>query len=141
MIEQRICQEGKYEQLFIATHNLDFLKYLRRIKGVETDQSIGTVSEENRKVGYYLIQRSDSISTIKKMPRYLSQFLTEFNFLFEQIYKCATVTHIDDTNVSSFYNFSNNARKFLEIYTFYKFPSPTYHLAEQLKTFWGRVNA
>lgn len=34
-------------------------------------------------------------------------------------------------------NFGNNARKFLEIYTFYKFPSPKYSLDEQLKIFWG----
>ncbi|MBJ8444169.1 AAA family ATPase [Acinetobacter bereziniae] len=137
LIEQKICQERKYEQLFISTHNLDFLKYLRRIKGVESDNSISTVKEQNRKASYFLIQRNDSISTIKQMPIYLSKFLTEFNFLFDQIYKCATVTHIDDTNFSLFYNFGNNARKFLEIYTFYKFPSPKYSLDDQLKVFWG----
>lgn len=137
LIERRICQDKKYEQLFISTHNLDFLKYLRRIKGVETDNSIVNVKEQNRKSSYFLIQRNDSSSTIKQMPIYLSKFLTEFNFLFDQIYKCATVTHIDDSNYSLFYNFGNNARKFLEIYTFYKFPSPKYSLDEQLKIFWG----
>ena len=137
LIEQRICQDKKYGQLFISTHNLDFLKYLRRIKGVESDNSINTVKEQNRKASYFLIQRNDSISTIKEMPIYLSKFLTEFNFLFDQIYKCATVTNIDDTNFTLFYNFGNNARKFLEIYTFYKYPSPKYSLDKQLKVFWG----
>ena len=29
---------------------------------------------------------------------------------------------VDDTNYTSFYNFANNARKFFEIYLYYKFP-------------------
>lgn len=137
LIEEKICKEKKYSQLFISTHNLEFLKYLRRISGVDPDGSIATVQEHKRKAGYYLIQRHDSFSTIRKMPIYLSKFLTEFNFLFEQIYKCATVSNIDDSNFHIFYNFGNNARKFLEIYTFYKFPSASYQLDSQLKTFWG----
>lgn len=137
LIEERICNEKKFLQLFISTHNLEFLKYLRRINGAEPDRSIGFSKEENRKASYYLIQRHDSFSTIRQMPIYLSKFLTEFNFLFDQIYKCATVNQIDDSNFHLFYNFGNNARKFLEIYTFYKFPSPTYQLDAQLKNFWG----
>lgn len=137
LIEEKICKDQKFLQLFISTHNIEFLKYLRRIKGVETDNSIGQVGEQKRKAGYFLIQRHDNFSTIRQMPLYLSKFLTEFNFLFDQIYKCATVNQIDDSNFYLFYNFGNNARKFLEIYTFYKFPSPTYQLDAQLKTFWG----
>ena len=137
LIEEKICKDKKYSQLFISTHNLEFLKYLRRITGAEQDRSIGFVKEENRKASYYLIQRHDNFSTIKEMPLYLSKFLTEFNFLFDQIYKCATVNQIDDSNFHIFYNFGNNARKFLEIYTFYKFPSSKYQLDTQLKAFWG----
>jgi len=137
LIEEKICKEKKFSQLFISTHNIEFLKYLRRIQGVESDNAIGQVGELKRKAGYFLIQRHDNFSTIRQMPLYLSKFLTEFNFLFDQIYKCATVDQIDDSNFHIFYNFGNNARKFLEIYTFYKFPSPTYQLDNQLKTFWG----
>lgn len=137
LIEEKICKDQKFLQLFISTHNIEFLKYLRRIKGVETDNSIGQVREQNRKASYFLIQRYDNFSTIRQMPLYLSKFLTEFNFLFDQIYKCATINQIDDSNFHLFYNFGNNARKFLEIYTFYKFPSSTYQLDAQLRTFWG----
>ena len=137
IIEEKICSDQKFLQLFISTHNVEFLKYLRRIKGVETDNSIGQIGEPKRKASYFLIQRHDNFSTIRQMPLYLSKFLTEFNFLFDQIYKCATVNQIDDSNFHLFYNFGNNARKFLEIYTFYKFPSPTYQLDAQLKVFWG----
>lgn len=137
LIEEKICKDKKFLQLFISTHNLEFLKYLRRITGVDDDKAIVNVGDQKRKAGYFLIQRSDSFSTIRKMPLYLSKFLTEFNFLFDQIYKCATVNQINDSNFHLFYNFGNNARKFLEIYTFYKFPSPTYQLDTQLKAFWG----
>lgn len=137
LIEERICKEKKFSQLFISTHNLEFLKYLRRLTGATPDGSIGLVKEEKRQAGYFLIQRHDNFSIIRQMPLYLSKFLTEFNFLFDQIYKCATVTQIDDSNFHLFYNFGNNARKFLEIYTFYKFPSPSYKLDSQLESFWG----
>lgn len=137
LIEDKICKQRKYKQLFISTHNLEFLKYLRRITGAESDRSIGFAAEANRKASYYLIQRLGSISTIREMPIYLSKFLTEFNYLFDQIYRCATATHIDDSTHHLFYNFGNNARKFLEIYTFYKFPSPKYSLDKQLIDFWG----
>lgn len=137
LIEDKICKNKKYEQLFISTHSLEFLKYLRRITDVGSDDSIATVGKKNRKSSYYLIQRNDYISTIKRMPLYLSKFITEFNFLFEQIYKCATVKNIDDSNYTLFYNFANNARKFLEIYTFYKFPSPFSKSDLMLKGFWG----
>ena len=137
LIEDRICKEKKFSQLFISTHNLEFLKYLRRITGAQEEGSIITVGEAARKASYFLIQRHDYFSTIRQMPIYLSKFLTEFNFLFDQIYKCATVTQIDDSNFHIFYNFGNNARKFLEIYTFYKFPSPSYKLDTRLESFWG----
>ena len=137
LIEEKVCKGKKFSQLFISTHNIEFLKYLRRIEGVESDNAIGQVGEQKRKAGYFLIQRHDNFSTIRQMPLYLSKFLTEFNFLFDQIYKCATTNQIDDSNFHIFYNFGNNARKFLEIYTFYKFPSPKYQLDSQLKAFWG----
>lgn len=47
---------------------------------------------------------------------------TEFNYLFEQIFLCSEVNSIEDSNYVLLYNFANNARKFLEIYLFYKFP-------------------
>lgn len=56
------------------------------------------------------------------MPKYLEEYVTEFNYLFKQIYECANVKEINDTNYSIFYNFGNNARKFLEIHLYYKFP-------------------
>lgn len=138
LIEEKICKPKLYGQLFISTHSLEFLKYLRKITGVPQDREmVQSHAKGYRKSGYYFIQRVDKNSYIKQMPLYMSKYVTEFNYLFEQIYKCAVTEVIDDSNYTIFYNFANNARKFLEIYTFYKFPSPTSSEKERLIKFWG----
>jgi wobble nucleotide-excising tRNase len=101
-----------YKQLFISTHNLDFLKYLKRL-------SRARKKEESR---YFLVDKiSEEESKIRVMPDYLKNYVTEFNYLFHQIYKC---TQIENSNAEHecFYNFGNNLRKFLEAYLFYKYP-------------------
>lgn len=127
LLRAEIVEASKYEQLFISTHNLDFLKYLKRLTGKEND----------RNVRYFLIKRKDRISTIEKMPNYLQKYVTEFNFLFHEIYKCSKIETIDDSNYTCFYNFGNNARKFLEILMFYYYPDETKQL-EKLEKFFGK---
>lgn len=99
----------RYEQLFISTHNLEFLKYLKRLTRPGKDS-------EN-----FLITRKESSSTIGLMPHYLRNYVTELNYLFGEIFCCA-----DDANAAkhfhSFYNFGNNLRKFLEAFLFFKYP-------------------
>ena len=70
------------------------------------------------------------------MPLYLHAHITEFNYLFKQVYDCATISTIDDTNYTVFYNFGNNARKFLELYLYYKYPDETKD-EEKRKKFFG----
>ncbi|MBA4416782.1 MAG: AAA family ATPase [Syntrophus sp. (in: bacteria)] len=112
-----------YKQLFISTHDLDFLKYLKRLSHPKKDTE------------FFLIEAGSKESSLRLMPDYLRNYITEFNYLFHQIYKCT-----DEKNASaehaSFYNFGNNLRKFLEAYLFYKYPvNKTIH--EKLKWFFG----
>lgn len=100
----------RYNQLFISTHSLDFLKYLKRISKPKDDCE------------YFIIERTEQNSTIKLMPKYLKNYITEFNYLFNQIHKC-TQPIAGDNDHEAFYNFGNNLRKFLEAYLFYKYPS------------------
>jgi wobble nucleotide-excising tRNase len=101
-----------YKQLFISTHNLDFLKYLKRL-------SRARKKEESQ---YFLIDIiSEKESKIRVMPDYLKNYITEFNYLFHQIYKCTQVENANEEH-ECFYNFGNNLRKFLEAYLFYKYP-------------------
>jgi hypothetical protein len=78
----------------------------------------------------------DANSKIIIMPKYLKKYVTEFNYLFNQIYNCSVIKDVTDKNYSVYYNFGNNARKFLEIYLFYKYPDDTEEI-EKLKLFFG----
>lgn len=119
LINAEIVALGKFEQLFISTHNLDFLKYLKRLNGKYIDVD---GRQKDYQKGYFVVARRDKTSTVGVMPKYLKEYVTEFNYLFHQIYQCAEIEAVDDANYTTFYNFSNNARKFLEIYLYYKYP-------------------
>lgn len=115
LIEERLAKNKNYAQLFISTHNLDFLKYLKRL-------TVPMIKRENSKkkeedLLQFLIKKKDKISNIELMPDYLKKYTTEFNYLFHEIYKCQ-----DNSNPDSLYSFGNNLRKFLESYLFFKYP-------------------
>ena len=116
----------KYKQLFISTHNLDFLKYLKRLAG------------ESKKT-YYMIQKDENGSKIVDMPKFLKDYTTEFSYLFEQIYKFKNINERDneDTKTILTYNFGNNLRKFLEIYLFFKYPQKKSLGVETIERFFG----
>lgn len=117
----------RFKQLFISTHNLDFLKYLKRLPGA---------SNKNESQ-YFIINRAYQRSYIALMPRYLKDYVTEFNFLFHQIYKCANGQIVCDDNHECFYNFGNNARKFLEAFLYYKYPNALGKEDDKLTRFFG----
>lgn len=129
LLSAEIVATGKFEQLFVSTHNLNFLKYLKRIEGK---------NERDDKKGYFVVVRNDKFSTIGVMPKYLKKYVTEFNYLFHQIHKCAEIETVDDTNYVAFYNFANNARKFFEIYLYYKYPDQGM-TKETLRLFFGET--
>lgn len=111
LIHAELRNKEKYEQLFISTHNLDFLKY---IKGL----TYGSGAQ------FLIIERDEKSALIKEMPMHMKIYATEFNYLFKQIYDCAYFLNSvpSDNNLNVFYNFGNNARKFLEIFLYYEYP-------------------
>jgi wobble nucleotide-excising tRNase len=123
LINEHLNQTIDCEQLFISTHSLDFLKYLHRLPG---------------KRSFFTVERRDDQSTLAPMPNYMKKYVTEFNYLFEQIYRCATATEINDENYREFYGFGNNARKFLELYLYYCYPDETTE-DEKRKRFFGNL--
>jgi wobble nucleotide-excising tRNase len=129
----------RYKQLFVSTHNLDFLKYLKRLT-IPT-KKISTGEGKTKSVldhEHFMIERNGATSNILLMPSYLKEYITEFHYLFHQIYKCkdqaaAQVSH------EPFFGFGNNLRKFLEAFLFFKYP---YHddrndSFERIKKFFG----
>lgn len=100
-----------YHQLFLSTHNLEFLKYLKRLSGAQSKS----------RCEQYMIVAESSGSVVRQMPPYLRQYMTEFNYLFAEICKCA----VEGNAVAEphcFYNFGNNLRKFLEAFLYFKYP-------------------
>jgi wobble nucleotide-excising tRNase len=102
-------QTYRYRQLFVSTHNLDFLKYCKRLhrpkKGCE----------------HFLVVAKEQGSVLELMPRHLREYVTEFNYLFDEIYICVDATN-EATHLHAFYGFGNNLRRFLEAFLFFKYP-------------------
>ncbi|MBI9113241.1 AAA family ATPase [Maridesulfovibrio ferrireducens] len=119
LLNAEIVSAGKFQQLFISTHNLNFLKYLNQLGHKVLGQDGNYISYPKNS---FVVARQDKTSTIGVMPKYLTDYATEFNYLFHQIYKCAQIETVDDTNYVIFCNFGNNSRKFFEIYLYYKYP-------------------
>ena len=126
LLSSQITEKDNCEQLFVSTHNLDFLKYLKRLK-----------FKPDRPRQSFLIDRLNQTSTIKLMPDYLKRNATEFNYLFSIIYRCSLCTSVTDENYDMLFAFGNNARKFLEMYLYFKFPDPNIKDDEKIKQFFA----
>ena len=133
-----LLNKKEFLQYFLSTHNMDFLKYTNRF---------------STKKDYYLIEKiktpenNPSKSYITSLPKYLSNKVTEFVFLFEQIYKVATEEE-NENNFHIFYNFPNNARKFIETLLYFKYPDykinndtkVNKYFGEEISPFIQRIN-
>ncbi len=68
LIDTEIAKTKNFQQLFISTHNLDFLKYLKRLTAKDDVKA------------YYLVERRrkalENNSYILKMPDYLKDYAT-----------------------------------------------------------------
>jgi wobble nucleotide-excising tRNase len=142
LIESVIAKEKRYRQLFISTHNLDFLKCIKRLTIPKNDQNCELVNHfivEKRK------KDRESKCELKIMPKYLKDYVTEYNFLFKEIYNMAKPlekgnrTKALENDFSHFYNLPNNMRKFLECYLFYRYPNTDEPLKNMTKLFSGHI--
>jgi wobble nucleotide-excising tRNase len=131
LIGSEIVKKNIYKQLFISTHNLDFLKYLKRLPPKDVNNN-----DILRK--YFIFERKEADSEIRVMPSYLKSYITEFNYLFHQIYRCAIadIQSVDE-NHDCFYNYGNNTRKFLEAFLYYKYPNAKEKDEKKLERFFG----
>lgn len=125
LIDSVIAKPKKYTQLFISTHNLDFLRYLKRIT-VQVDK------DRKKDIEHFLIERqkkqNNKRSLLTKMPDHIKKYSTEFNYLFGEIYRACQKGKGDkniqiENTYNTFYNVPNNLRKFLECYLFFKYPN------------------
>ena len=131
LIVSKIAKTGCFSQLFLSTHNLDFLKYLNRLKSYHLDKN-GKQTAASK--AYFLIERIGNHSSIQALPQYLKSNATEYNYLFSQIYKVSQCVAVTDDNYDMLYSFGNSARKFLEMYLYFKYPTDE-DLLPKLKRF------
>jgi len=113
LIESELYNKN-YNQLFLTTHNFQLLNKFKRWNKPKPKKFIIDkikISNEN-----------NTKSILCEMPKYLTDHPTEFIYLFKQIYIIAN-DEISDENFFVFYNFPNNARKFLESYLFTLYPN------------------
>lgn len=143
LIDTVLIKPTKFGQLFISTHNLEFLKFMKRIR---PSGPKGTKS-----ICHYVVVKlgkgnlDDYRSEIKAMPKYLKKYMTEYNFLFEQIYEIAGLNDEEEQGLygdryTQYYNIGNNMRKFLECYLFNRYPDTDEPLSDHIaQLFEGHV--
>ncbi|ECP7375654.1 AAA family ATPase, partial [Campylobacter jejuni] len=88
LIENEIVEKDSFKQFFISTHNLDFLKYTKRLKKIKPKQNENSKKKYEFPQYYFIergVKKSIETSEIKKLPKCLERYTTEFNYLFEQI--------------------------------------------------------
>lgn len=120
MIRGVILNEKRYAQLFVSTHNLDFFRYLRRIADWTVKPNGKEECVEN---AWFFVHNTGYGPTISPLPNHLKEHITEFSYLFEQIYNAAAADPTGDNYAKDTYGFGNAARRFLEIYLYFKFPN------------------
>jgi len=103
------------EQLFITTHNFDFLNLIK---------DLYKYGLRNKEGNFYLIKRinrgNDCFSTIENLPDLLLKFKSEYNYLFSLL---KSFNDIDDkANFDQLYLLPNILRRFFELYLFMKYP-------------------
>ena len=144
LIETVIAKDKKYAQLFISTHNLDFLKYIKRL-------TVPHVDSMEEQVNHFVVEKRKMNTEYRcfliKMPSYLRDYVTEYNFLFKEIYNMARsftkgerVKYFEN-NYTLLYNLPNNMRRFLECYLFYRFPNTDDPLKNLNKIFRSHIPA
>ena len=102
-------KQYRYAQLFVSTHNLEFLKYLKKL------------SAPTKNLEQFMVVCRGGKSVVELMPSYLRNYITEFNHLFNELYPCI-YPHNATTHHHCFYDFGNNLRRFLEAFLFFKYP-------------------
>lgn len=99
------------KQVFISTHNFEFLNLMRELK-----------PDGDGAARLFLVKRvSEGVSELGNMPKSLTQYGSEYHFLFDRLYQF----HVspDKTEHEHLIILPNALRRFVELYTFSRIPS------------------
>jgi len=141
LIENEIARKtgGKfrYLQAFLATHSLECLKYFKTLTAPYVSGGNAPGGGSGKKKAdreYFFVSRTDGVSQFVTTPKCLKEYSTEFNYLFEQVYKAAQNERLAES-LETQYTFGNNLRRFLEAYLYYRYPCHGETLARRIERF------
>ena len=126
LLDAEIAQARDFSQLFVSTHNLEFLRYLQRLNASHV---LADGRTQNLERSWFMVSRTGASSSVVPLPKAIKKYATEFSHLFEQICNAAEVDLGDDESHRSLYSFGNDLRKFLEIFLYYRFPDRDFDFA------------
>lgn len=107
------------KQLFISTHNFEFFNLIRELE-----------PKRDSAARLFLVKRkSDGTSELCNMPKSLSSYSSEYQFLFDSVYKF----HVDENKAEhdQLLILPNALRRFVELYTFSRIPSTQRETVDQ----------
>lgn len=137
----------KVSQLFIATHNFEFYSFLKDAPNIKrkpnsNKDAIMYVNGESVALTnycclrYFLIKRnSDCNSSILRMPKYLTEYKSEYVYLFSLIYSFYEAGCPEEQNLLM----PNAVRRFLEIYTLTRLPGNNRDVDSRIREIVGDV--
>ncbi|RNF30007.1 hypothetical protein NM04_14755 [Massilia aurea] len=100
----------KCKQIFLSTHNFEFFSLMRELK------------PDGKASRSYLVRRvSPTASTLTDLPKSLNDYSSEYHFLFGVLHDFQHAPAKNDFRVLMM--LPNAARRFLELYTYAKYPN------------------
>lgn len=99
------------KQLFISTHNFEFFSLLRELPG------------NQKKTRFYQVKRiTPGVSVIENLPDSITKYSSEYHYLYSVIHKFHHSA--DKGNLELLLSVPNAVRRFVELYTFARIPTP-----------------
>lgn len=122
LLDAEIARAQIFSQLFVSTHNLEFLRYLHHmvVRYAVSEGKFKPIKWE--KFSLLHVVRQDATSAVAALPESISSGFTEFCYLFGQIISVSEITTDLESGNQLLYSFGNDLRKFLEVFLYYRFP-------------------
>jgi wobble nucleotide-excising tRNase len=99
------------KQIFLSTHNFEFFSLLRELK------------PDGKTSSHYLVKKiSPLTSTFGNMPKSMYRYSSEYHFLFDVLNGFHVAPAEDKTDLKLLMLLPNAVRRFVELYTYSKYP-------------------
>ncbi|MDH5415110.1 MAG: AAA family ATPase, partial [Flavobacteriaceae bacterium] len=100
---------SKCKQIFLSTHNFEFFSLLRELPMKKSESR------------FYMIKRlNPKESTLNNLPDSILKYSSEYHYLFNVLYEFHNAP--DKTSLEMLLSLPNAIRRFVELYTYTRFP-------------------